>query len=354
MKRRSPWIGLAFLGAACLWAAPGSAAASEESARAQYLIGLKHYKAKEYPAALKYFKAALKQDTDFSMADKALGATYNKEGDTRQSIHYYEIYLAANPGDGATQALVRKLKGQSGEGEGTEPEATQDSAGTAPGGGKFTPGFDGRFNISPFFANDSDIDQLYGSAASGGSASNGPGTTIGYGISLGGDYGLANGFVVGFDIYDGYNRSGTGTYRYGAYTGSAGFNVDQWSFIFSPGWRFKLTPKIVLEPRLGLGFSTLYLAFSTGNYAAGEAWGTGFDIWPEVRAEYELGEIAKLGSSYAVGASLGYIIMPGAQVHYLSGTTVQYEDGGTATNWGLSTSGLTIGFYGVYHFKPLF
>jgi hypothetical protein len=366
------------------------ARAYTEQALSDYKAGLGFQATRQWKAAVGAYQAALREDPSLTMAYKGLGTVYYMAGDHRGALYFYGRYLAANPGDTATRNFAEGLRASLGPAPSGPPPAVH--------GGPFRPGFDLRLPFTGLLASAADVDKFYSNysappASSGFTATNNvpqSGLALG-GVGLGLDFGLSNGFVQGFDFLYGparaYSVSNSASYEgSNVVTQSDTYGINQYSFLLTPGWRFKAADNVVLEPRLGLGWTNANLnaaytlSFSpeyasqfssyagTYSYAAS---GSGFLFWPEIKGEYVVGQ-------FGVGLSLGYLYGTPIPMKYTSisgnfgtfnafkgytgpppavGAEVGYAASSTSTSatpWSLNTGGVTVGLFVTWHVQPLF
>jgi hypothetical protein len=352
-------------------ALPAAARAFTAEAMADYQAGGRYDAAKQYRAAVLSYEAALKADPGMTGAYAAIGRVYFESGDHKGALYFYDRYLAYHPDDEATKAFADNLRVSIG---GAAPAATQNA-------GLFIPGFGVRGALMGVYAGDGDVNEFYDQYSTSnipGYTVSEPGSSLGYGIALGVDYGFSGGFVAGLDLQYGPNRtdvvnfSGDGVFG-GTDSEKDTYTINQYTVLLTPGWRFRIGKAFVLEPRLGLGIvpssMTVDQKFTPGpvdsangvpNEEDGyKASGTGYAIWPEIRGEYLFGQ-------FGLGLSVGYLYQTSTTMNYTSETNdpsvnlghpVGYYSSPTATSlstWGLSTSGLSFALYGVWHFQPLF
>lgn len=302
------------------------ATADPARAQAAYAQGQRLQAAKQWPAAAAAYQEALKEDPSDPKPYKALGTVYYLAGDRRGALSYYRRYLRAVPGDSATKAFADRLQASLPAAEGATPAARPRTS------GHFNPGFDVRAGLDAVFCGGSDLAKLVGS-----DATVAPATALGYGLGV--DYGLANGFVAGLDLMLGPNRSHAVSYPGGM---SETFAISHLAAFAQPGWRFPVGP-VVLEPRLGLGLMTASMTVSAPGYAGSTATGSGYGLWPSLRAEYEWG-------CWGFGAELGYLYSAVSPMVFSGGNATNHSDGSV---WTLSTSGPSLGLELLYHFTPL-
>jgi len=353
-------------------------------ALARFQAGRQYQAARQLKWAVLSYEAALKADPSLTACYKALGTIYYEAGDHRGALYFYDRYLATNPGDTATKAFADNIRASMGGASPAQAPA-QTTAAAPQRSGPFNPGFDVRLAGEGVYASGADVKQFFSTYTTipGETFTNFTGTEA-YGGGVGTDYGFADGFVVGLDFLYGPVRTHTSTDVSpdgfgdgGTLYGKIVDNIDQYSLMVTPGWRFKFWKAFVLEPRLGLGImpaswtetetatpSSVAMSDGYQDYSATyKASGIGYAIWPEVRGEYLFGQ-------FGLGLSVGYLLNPATTMKYTAvapadgnpnaptvGSTVQTENfsTGTMSNWpGVSTSGFSCSLYGVWHFQPLF
>jgi len=297
--------------------------------------------------------------------------------------------LGADPGAPASAPAPAPASGP-GQAPAASP-APSESAGPGAASwswqGPFNPGLDLRINFVGILANAQDVDAFYQDPSSGqatqGFSQYAPQTVLAFGTDLGVDYGWEGGLVAGVDFFYGPNRTNSATNTAadpfgGTDTELDTFSISQLTLMVTPGWRFRVQPSVVLEPRLGLGVAyaglkrDLSVTPSQAGQSAGmavqdtdyDAGGVGAVVWPEIRGEYLFGH-------FGVGLSLGYLYNAPTIMKYTSlpsaaslgpnstlpalNSRVTYEDAsGVTRDWTLSTSGFTGSIYATYHFTPLF
>jgi hypothetical protein len=200
---------------------------------------------------------------------------------------------------------------------------------------------------------------------------------------------MAQGFIIGLDAQYGPSRSQPGSWTWPDEWGGTDVENDGWwswqmAFLATPGWRFKVGKSFVIEPSVSLGLMPAWLnaSFDTAYSAQGqappwneknskvsyEAYGLGYAIQPQVKAEYIFGR-------FGLGLSVGYLYNTPTTLKYTSvsnpqnasyppgmkvGNTVTYypsiaaQNSNAPKNWAMNTSGLCGSFYVTYYFKPLF
>jgi hypothetical protein len=328
------------LALACL--APAVAATADRAtALADFNQGKQYQSARQWRQAIQCYSASLKSDPAFYYAYKALGTVYYQAGDHRGALSYYDLYLKSAPGDTATAAFAAKIRAEFGAAPvAALPQAGAPAQTAAPesrlpkvkGGGPvqaLVPGFDVRAFAGGVLDSGSDlVADFPGAGASGCFAAGG---------GLGLDYGFGNGFVAGLDVMLGPNRSNGLT----AGTASATATVNNMCAFLNAGWRFALLQNFVLEPRLGLGLVSGSLSISG---VPDTFTGIGLGVWPELRAEYELG-------NWGLGLSAGYL---SSNIPSLTdNTTNKIATNQNNSNVVLQTGGPSVGLFAVYHFDPL-
>ena len=300
--------------------------ADAAAGRADYLAGQRFQAARRWgPAAQQYLKA-LKDDPQAYGCYRALGTLYYEAGDRHGALAYYDRYLALNPGDTATRAFADALRAQLGGRSATV--AAPAAARPAPSGG-----FSLRLDAAAVMNDGSDVASLYQASPPGG---------LGAAVGVGLDYALADGLVGGLDLVYGPLR----TYN----VNIIGYGITQkWAISnfmvgVNPGWRFKLAHHWLVEPRLELGYmaSSTTLTDNVGDPAATLSAG-GFEAWPQLRGEYVFGH-------WGIGASLGYLWAMLSPVTSDQNTQPIPNPSGSG-NWVMNNGGLSMGFFGAYHFN---
>jgi hypothetical protein len=161
-------------------------------------------------------------------------------------------------------------------------------------------------------------------------------------FGLGGDYAFRSGFVVGMDWMDGPLRRHT--LGGAAYSFSGVVSVNNVSGFITPGWRVSPLPDLLVEARLGLGLvdaTEVVQVDGVGNFTYT---GLGYGVWPEIRAEYEIGH-------WGLGLSAGYLASLVDSVADSNGQILQNVNASNAT---LHTEGVSLALFGTYHFTPVF
>ena len=161
-------------------------------------------------------------------------------------------------------------------------------------------------------------------------------------FGLGVDYGWSGGFVAGLDLARGPLRRHT--FGGPAYGVSGVIAVENSCAFLTPGWRAKLMKNMVAEARLGLGLIGVAETVQANGYPTSSYSGIGFGVWPELRAEYEIGP-------WGLGLGAGYLA---SLVQSLADSNGQILQNINAANATLRTEGFTFNLFGVYHFTPLF
>lgn len=239
-------------------------------------------------------------------------------------------------------------------------------------------------------ANAADVDEFYlDNGPWPGSTIVKPSAALAWGLGLGVDYGMAQGFVFGLDAQYGPSRSQPGSWTWPDPWGGTDVENDGWwswqmAFLLTPGWRFKLGDAFVVEPCVALGLmpawlnTTLDTTYSAQGQAppwnernsnlSYEAYGLGYAIQPQIKAEYIFGR-------FGFGLSVGYLYNTPTTLKYTSisnpqnvplpsgfkvGDTVTYypsvaaQNSNSPSNWAMNTSGFSGSIYATYYFKPLF
>jgi hypothetical protein len=364
---------------------PGMARAYTAEALARFQAGRQYQAAGQLRWAVLSYEAALKADPSLTACYKALGTIYYEAGDHKGALYFYDRYLTTNPNDTATRNFDDSLRTSLGVARPVQASVPVEAA-VQKRSGPFNPGFDVRLPFVGVSSTGADVKEFFSTYTAGpGETFNNFSGTVAYAGGVGTDYGLANGFVIGVDLLYGPVRTQTATDSAPDGFGDGGMidekivdNTVQYSFMVTPGWRFKFWNSFVLEPRLGLGvmpasWTETETAVPTGaaisdgfqDYSAVyKASGVGYAIWPEIRGEYLFGQ-------FGLGLSVGYLVNPATTMKYTSvptpppgepnpptsGSTVQTMNfsTGTMSNWpGVSTSGFSFSIYGVWHFQPLF
>jgi hypothetical protein len=323
---RGGWTRIAALGLVAFLLS-SSARSSPSSALADFNQGKQYQAARQWRQAIQYYAAALKDAPTFYYAYKALGTVYYQAGDHRGALAYYDLYLKSAPGDHATRAFAERIRAQLGAARVPAAPAAQPAAEAAPSAkarASLTGGFDVRAFGGAVMDSGSDL------------AGDFPGANVASCVAgdggLGLDYGFPLGFVAGLDVMLGPDRS----HGLSAGTSSATATISNLAGFINAGWRFAFFNEVVLEPRIGLGIISGELSISgiTDTYA-----GVGFGVWPELRAEVELG-------TWGLGLSAGYLSsnIP---------TLTDSNNNQVLRNAALQTGGPSVGFFVVYHFDPL-
>ncbi|HTA17499.1 MAG TPA: hypothetical protein VK786_07115, partial [bacterium] len=324
---------------------------------------------------------------------KGLGTANYMIGDRKTALDCYDLYLAAYPDDEATKKFADSLGPVAGGP--AAPAATarpQAASGThnGPGPGPFRPGFDLRLPFSVVAVNSADVDEFYlDNGPYAGSTWIQPAEALTWGLGLGIDYGMGQGFVFGLDAQYGPSRSQPGNWTWPDPWGGTDVESDSWwswqiAFLATPGWRFKLGNSFVIEPCVSLGVMPAWLnaSFDTSYSAQGQAppyneknsnvsyqaYGLGYAIEPQIKAEYIFGR-------FGFGLSVGYLYNTPTTLKYTSvsnpqnaayptglkvGNTVTYypsvaaQNSNSPKNWAMNTSGISGSFYVSYYFNPLF
>ncbi len=287
--------------------------------------------AKQWGNAVKEYKAALAADPAYFWAYKGLGTTYYQGGDKRGALGYYDRYLAANPSDSQTKAFAEKLRAEVGGTAGVVGATT--AVGKAPAASK--PAYQGLslgVGLLGLMAGADDLNKLLGTGATktfqGG---------FGFGLDLGVDYALANGFVMGAKFGYGPNRSHALDFGTG---GKVTADVGNMIFSASPGYLISLGTDSWIDARvdLGLMMSTLTFTSTFGSSSVTTKYsGSGFAVTPQVAY------VKKFGQSVAGSFGLGYMISSVSPLTDDKGNKYTYSTGtGSPTNFALSSGGLTL------------
>jgi hypothetical protein len=296
--------------------------------QADYRLGQQYAGAKQWGAAVRQYLKVLQDDPKALYVYKAVGTAYYQAGDRKGALVYYHRYLAAYPSDVATATFVARL-------EGSPALAPAETATTTISEIPF--GLTARIELGGVPNSGADIIQLYGS----GSGASSMGAIAG----LGADYALRGGFIGGLDLLWGPQRNYTATYSAAGASTTDTWTVSNLSVFLTPGWRFRVMPKLLVEPRLGLGFMMSNVHATLGSGGAFDAAASGPVFWPQVRGEWLFGK-------YGVGLNLGYLLASFNPVKDSHGNTVQvYDASGNPSNWSVNNGGISASVYGTYHFN---
>jgi hypothetical protein len=331
-------------------AAAGNAMADTAGAAAAYKRGQQYQTAKQWGGAVKEYQAALKEDPKYFYAYKALGTTYYQAGDKKGALSYYDRYLAMNPSDAATKAFAEKLRGELGA-----KAPAQAAKAAATGDKKSLAGVSVYLDVPMVMADGSDVAKFH-------TTGNKPQGAMALGYGLGVDYGLKGGFVIGASLLMGPNRShsveDTTDNGFMQTKDKYTYDISHMHVMLNTGWRFKLGQSLLLTPLVGLGYETSTLAYkneytstvmgsSSVSTFSTKLTGSGFAIWPQLKAEYMFGR-------FGLGGSLGYLMASSSPMKDDKGNEAKVATpGGTPTPWALSTSGVSFGVQLVFHFSPL-
>ena len=362
----------------------------------QYSAAEQFQASKQWGQAIDAYQAALEADPTLVAAYKGLGTANYMNGDRKAALECYDRYLAAYPDDEATKKFADSLRpAMAGTAAPVAPAATaapQAASGThgGPALGPFRPGFDLRLPFSVVAVNSADVDEFYlDNGPYPGSTWIQPSEALTWGLGLGIDYGMGQGFVFGLDAQYGPSRSQPGSWTWPDPWGGTDVESDGWwswqiAFLATPGWRFKLGNSFVIEPCVGLGVMPAWLnaSFDTSYSAQGQAppfneknsnlsyqaYGLGYAIQPQIKVEYIFGH-------FGFGLSVGYLYNTPTTLKYTSisnpqnvalpagmkvGNSVTYYPSVAAQNsnspktWTMNTSGITGSLYVSYYFNPLF
>jgi hypothetical protein len=325
--RRSFWVQL---GLAVILV--GSLHADEASSKADFQLGQKYQAAKQWGPAVQAYRQALKDDPKAIWAYKALGTTYYLAGDRRGAVAYYNYYLRLNPQDTATHDFNERLKASLGA------ASSPAKAGTVAAATQHHGGWSLRLDGGLVLNNGADVAALYTSPYESASAPGGMAASFGLGV----DYGFAGGFIGGLDLIDGPSRGYNVTFNG---TSAGTWAITNVGVILTPGWSFKVGPAWSLEPRLGLGYLSSSVKFSSSSGGnADSASAAGVAIWPQFRVE-------RLFGAWGLGINLGYLVATFSPVKLSDGTVIQQTSAsGSASNWALSNGGLSSSLFVTYHF----
>lgn len=313
---------------------------ADDPARADFQSGVQLQQSKQYGPAIRAYLKAIQENPNYVGIYKSVGTCYYYAGDKRGALYYYHLYLRSYPNDQSTASFVQSLEGSSSasaEG-GSKPQHENANMPT---------GFDLRLAFGGLYNDGSDINTFLIGDNPDPAVSTSLSGSFGYYIGLGGDYVFQNGFLLGLDVMDGPNRSYTLTLTDGPISDSINIDISSFSFFVSPGWRFQVAPKILLEPRVGLGYTNSSINISSDIYSASGT-ANGFSAWPMLRAEYEMG-------AWGIGLSLGYLIaslspVTGSNSRDESATFLVVNSDGTTSNWTMNNGGPTFGLDLTYHF----
>ena len=378
---------------AVLIAQAASLGAYTPEALAQYSAAEEFQAAKQWDQAIAAYRAALTADPTLVAAYEGLGLANYMIGDRKAALEFYDRYLAGYPNDEAAEKFADSLRPAVGVTAAPVATPLPQAVAAAPSGpalGPFHPGFDLRLPFSVVAVNSADVDEFYlDNGPFAGSTWIQPSEALTWGLGLGIDYGMAQGFVFGLDAQYGPSRSQPGSWTWPDPWGGTDVESDSWwswqaAFLATPGWRFKLGNSFVLEPCVGLGVMPAWenASFDTSYSAQGQAppfneknsklsyqaYGLGYAIQPQIKAEYIFGH-------FGFGLSVGYLYNTPTTLKYTSianpqnvalppgmkvGSNVVYypsvaaQNSNSAKNWAMNTSGFSGSVYVSYYFEPLF
>ncbi|HTB23013.1 MAG TPA: tetratricopeptide repeat protein [bacterium] len=152
-----------FLAVVALLAVAGPVFADKDVAYADYREGIVQERTRDYPGAVASFKAALNEEPSLIYAEKQLGNCFYYLGDDRAALKHYDLYLAIDPSDAATEKFAEYLRARS------AGRAPQNADGRGSGYSLDSPGLiHSRFYVGGSLGlldiSDSDLNNLIGSS----------------------------------------------------------------------------------------------------------------------------------------------------------------------------------------------
>jgi hypothetical protein len=302
--------------ALALGLAPLALQADVAAARAAFGRGQALEKAKNYPAAIQEYRAALAAEPRFAWAYKQLGNCYYYSGDKAQALRNYDAYLRVVKNDPNTQAFADRLRTQVPGGE--APEAAAATVAAAKGAGK-------TWRIAPTLGYHMLSFKDWNDLVKPANAPTDPNTTyptVSSGLSLGVGFGYALGTALELGLDLDYYMVGTQSKSKSTFfesTTDYNFNLlwagPQLSYAFAR----VAGGKLAFDAGLGLGFGIL-MGGSSGKSKSGTSEstskatysGSGVGFKARVGADWDF------SPGFGLGLDLGYRILSVPKVEYSS------------------------------------